>query len=175
MPIDAWEAKECTLPYKDRLKLTRRIVTSHICNYHRIIDIGSDVVYSSGEVVSLYKNYLDKGFEGVMLKDLEGLYKWKRVTLRSGEVLKLKPFETLDLPIVGFYDGEGKYSGLLGGIVVQYKDTKVRVGSGFTDSDRKKMNDRDKYLGKIAEIKYLEETDNGSLRHPIFIRMRPDK
>jgi len=176
IPLDDWEAKSCSLTYESRLKLTRRIVTSHICNYKRIVDVGSDIAEYSSDVVSIYKKYLKEGYEGVMLKASKGLYRWKRVTLKSGEMLKLKPFDTLDLPIVGFYDGEDKYTGLLGGIVVKYKDKEVRVGSGFSDKQRKDINEnRDLYLGKTAEVKYLEETDGGSLRHPIFLRVRNDK
>jgi ATP-dependent DNA ligase len=111
-----------------------------------------------------------------MLKAPDGLYRWKRVSIRSGEMLKVKPYKTEDLEVTGIYDGEGKYTGMAGGVVVNFNGVAVRCGSGFDDATREAMakapND---YIGKVAEIRYLEVTEDGSLRHPSFLRWREEK
>jgi len=70
---------------------------------------------------------------------------------------------------------------MLGALMVAYKGNTVKVGTGFLDEDREEIWDnQDKYMGKIATIKYFEESKNSkndalSLRFPVFMRMREDK
>lgn len=171
-----WENKNCKKSYEERLSDIRSVLNGVISDYTKIIDTSTDLVRTSKEVVELYKNYLNKGYEGVMIKDVDGKYKWKRVTLRSGEMIKLKPFKSLDLEVISIYDGEGKFQGMAGGVVVDYNGVSVNCGSGFDDAMRKKMAEEpEQFVGKMVEIKYFEETPDGSLRSPIFQRWREDK
>ena len=170
-----WDAKMCKKPYSDRYKLLNKVV-AHIGDHQKVIAIGNDKVNSSKEIVDLYKNYLEDKLEGVMLKDPEGLYQWKRVRISSGEMLKVKPYTTEDLKVTGVYAGEGKYEGMAGGMVLNYNGVAVRCGSGLDDVMRKEMAERpNDYIGKVAEIRYLEVTEDGSLRHPSFLRWREEK
>ena len=78
-----------------------------------------------------------------------------------------------DLKIIGFEEGEGKYKGVLGNLICDYKGYQLGVGSGFDDGQRKEIwNNQEKYLNRIAEIQYFEETYNDkgglSLRFPVF-------
>ena len=45
---------------------------------------------------------------------------------------------------------------------IDYRDWETfNCGSGFTDEDRKEIwNNKEKYLGKIAEIQYFRESHN---------------
>lgn len=174
---DQWNNQNCSVPYEDRLK-SIRILTNYIAEHKKIIDISSDVCNNMNEVLNLYKKYLHDKYEGIMIKDPNGIYKWKRVTVKSGEMLKLKPFKSEDIPIMDLYEGNGKYKGKAGGIIVKFKDTCVKVGTGaaLTDGFRAELwKNPEKYIGKVAEIKYFEITEAGSLRHPVFERLREDK
>lgn len=176
LPISDWIAQSTKLSYVDRLQILRGIVNSTVADYSKVIDAPTDLIEDAAQVIQIYKKYLKAGYEGCMLKSKEGKYQWKRTTLRSGEMIKLKPFETLDLKVTNIYDGEGKYEGKAGGIVVDYNGVAVSIGSGFDDLAREEMAKQpDKFIGKTAEIKYFEETEDGSLRFPIFIRWREDK
>ena len=70
------------------------------------------------------------------------------------------------------YEGEGKYEGKAGGILVDYNGVTVRVGSGFDDIQRKNW----KKLfpkGTIITIKYWEiDKHSKRPRFPIFLRIR---
>lgn len=175
LSIKDWDNQTTKKEYQYRLQ-DLRVALSIISDYKKVIDVATDTVTTSKEVKDLYKKYLDKGYEGVMLKDPTGLYKWKRTTVKSGEMLKVKPFETLDLVITGIYAGEGNFEGMAGGIDVDYNGVTVSVGSGFDMATRKKLSATpNDYIGKTVEIKYFEETEDGSLRFPIFVRFREDK
>ncbi len=177
LPIKDWDAQSTKIGYTDRLKLLRGIVNGTIGDYSKVIDAPTDKVDSAAEVVEIYKKALKNGYEGCMIRAIEGKYRWKRVTIKSGELIKLKPFKSDDLEIINVVEGEGKLKGTLGSIVVAIDpNTSCSVGSGFDDALRKEVwTNKDKFMGKIAEISYFEKTSDGSLRFPIFKRMRDDK
>lgn len=176
VPDKDWKAQGCKLTYNERLTLLRGILNDRVADYAKVIDIASDVVDDSGGLIELYKGYLKQGYEGAMIKDCNGLYAWKRVSLRSAEMVKLKPFKTIDVKIEGVYEGEGEFKGKAGGVSISYSNTAVRVGSGWDIATREAIfKDPNKYIGKTIEVQYFEETEEGSLRFPTFKRFRPEK
>lgn len=99
---------------------------------------------------------------------------------RTKSLIKVKKFYTLDLECINIEEGEGKNSGTLGAIVCKYGDNVVRVGSGFTDEQRNYYwNNPSEIIGRIAEIKYKEITQNKnggvSVQFPVFCSVRFDK
>ncbi len=176
IPTKDWEAQKTKLTYEMRLKNLREVLNNQIADYKKVIDIANDLVNTSGEAVELYKKYLKSGYEGAMLKAPDGLYKWKRTTVRSGEMLKVKPFKTEDLVVTEIYDGEGNFQGMAGGVVVDFNGNSVRVGSGFDVATRKEMaKSPNDFIGRTIEVKFFEVTEEGSLRFPTFVAWRDDK
>ncbi len=86
--------------------------------------------------------------------------------------LKMKPTETYDLLVVGKFGGKGRLKNNLGGLIVKYNDVEVKVGSGYSDEERELFM---KNPPSIIEVKCKGETEDGSLREPIFVRVRDDK
>jgi ATP-dependent DNA ligase len=116
------------------------------------------------------------GGEGVILK-ATGSYYFEDT--RSHDWIKVKKTDTYDGVIIGMNEGEGKYKGTLGALVIgQYKDgelVEVATISGMTDDERKMFWNEDvRYLTKVVEFEAQEKTD-GRYRHPRFVRMRKDK
>lgn len=116
------------------------------------------------------------GYEGLMLNK-DAVYECKRVT----SLIKIKSFKTSDLRIIDVIEGDGKYAGMLGSVVVQYHDNTVNVGSGFTDKQRKEYwAIKDALIGHIAQVQYKEVSKNKdtgleSLQFPVMICIREDK
>jgi len=175
VPLEDWESRSCDLPYASRLTLLRKVVNS-IADYSKVLDVPTDTVNSSSELIKLYKEFLTSGLEGAMIKDEDGLYKWGRVGV-DRRVQKLKPMKTGDFVVSGIFEGKGKHVGMAGGIIMDITDDiTVRAGTGFTDKDRQEIfQNQSLYIGRTAEIKYMDETKDGSLRHPVFYRWRDDK
>ena len=104
----------------------------------------------------------------------DATYKCKR----TSDLIKIKKFYSMDLPIVDVVEGTGKYHGMLGAFVLQYKDGTVNVGSGFNDEQRKELwEKRRELINRVVEVKYKEITKDKnsgieSLQFPIFIQIR---
>ncbi len=116
---------------------------------------------------------VEHGWEGLMLNK-DAVYKCKRTT----DLIKIKRFYTMDLPVVEVLEGDGRLKGTLGALVVQYKENIVNVGSGFDDETRKRFwNDKDSLIGRVIEVKYKEiskdkKTGLESLQFPIYVGLR---
>ena len=100
---------------------------------------------------------------------------------RHAGILKVKRFYTMDLPIIRCNEGTGRLTGTLGALVLDYKGGEVRVGTGFTDDQRREFwLMRDELPGVLCEVKYKEKsrdkrTGAESLQFPVFVSLRPDK
>lgn len=127
--------------------------------------------YTSDKLLREYKDF-DK-WEGLMVRDGDAPYQFKR----TGNLRKIKQFKDIELPIIDFQEGTGKYEGTLGAILVKYKGGIVSVGSGFTDKQRDRVwNNRDECLKYNVKVKFFEESKNEkgepSLRFPTFLAFR---
>jgi DNA ligase-1 len=122
---------------------------------------------------------IDKGFEGIMVKPITGVYECKRSTLW----LKVKPFIEVSLTVKDTEEGTGRNVGKLGALIVEGKDDgkfiKTNVGSGLTDSDRETFwKSKDKLIGQVVEVRADAITQNQnakdewSLRFPRFLKFR---
>lgn len=126
--------------------------------------------YSS--IKSWHDDFVSKGHEGAMVKDLDAPYKFGR----GPEVMKLKAFNDVDLKVERLLEGTGRHSGKLGSVVVNYQGVEVQVGSGFSDDLRATVwNNPDDFIGRMIEVRYQETTPDGSLRFPTFVCFRNDR
>ena len=130
------------------------------------------------EVNAIYGVIISNGGEGVILKPENHVYECKR----SRNWVKLKQIQDCDLEIVGWYPGEGKREGYIGGLICTdaSRTLEVRIGSGFTDADLKSLSQNaDDLIGRITAVQYNETiTDKfggRSLFLPRFIEIRSDK
>ena len=135
--------------------------------------VESKVVASFEEAEAIFKEYLAQGQEGIILKDMTGVWEDKRVKTQ----LKFKAELECDLRIVGIQPGTGKYEGMVGAYLCESEDgvIKVDVGSGLSDEDRKNFD----VVGKIVAVVYNARIKNKqgeeSLFLPRAVEIREDK
>ena len=134
------------------------------------------VVNTEEEIAELVAPIWKRGGEGIMLNTFEGYYELKR----SNSLLKVKYVESMDLKVVDVQEGTGKYEGMLGALVVDYKGYRVGVGSGFSDEERRHFWDNpEEIIGKTIEVDTFGESKdrfgNISLNCVIFRGVRYDK
>jgi DNA ligase-1 len=127
--------------------------------------------------VELNKTAVDGGYEGVMIKDVDGIYECKRIH----SWLKAKPFIEVTLKVIGFEEGTGRNEGRLGALVCagkdDGKDIRVNVGGGYSDDNRSLFwTHRNDIIGQLVEVRADAVTQNQdgtySLRFPRFKTFR---
>tara|TARA_R110001599_G_scaffold3741_1_gene20541 strand:+ start:1473 stop:2705 length:1233 start_codon:yes stop_codon:yes gene_type:complete len=123
------------------------------------------------EIKRIHDSYVNLGYEGAMIKTIHDPYCFGR----DYSVMKFKAFFDADVPIIGLKEGTGKHQGKLGSFLVDYKGVSVSVGSGLNDELRVKLWGDPAIIGRIIEVRYQEETPDGSLRFPTFVCFRNDR
>ena len=149
------------------------------------------------EIEQTYKDALEAGHEGIMIKVPASPYSPGQ---RGKNWIKIKPdVDTLDLAVIGGEWGEGKRAHIFGSFLVACQDqgrlvALSRVATGFSDEQLGEVYDllKDRVIKKsgkevsfepdlVFEVGYAElqvsPTYEGgfALRFPRFIRIRDDK
>lgn len=114
---------------------------------------------------------ISKGFEGIVLQRGTAHYE----DGRSWNCCKVKDFKTVDLRVVGVREGEpgSRLEGKAAALICDFNGQKIAVSGRMNDRMREELL-KNPPIGKYVEVKYLEITPDGRLRHPVFLRFRPD-
>lgn len=105
------------------------------------------------------------GGEGLMLHHQNALYR----SGRSRDLLKYKLHDDAEARVVGYTEGKGKYSGLVGALVVEREDgRRFRLGSGLSDNERASPPP----IGSWVTYRYNGHTSTGLPRFARFVRIR---
>lgn len=175
-------------PYRDRRRyLAQCLLPSPLVQ----------LVHAQDDGIALHEAALASGLEGVIGKRKDSRYESGR---RSKAWLKIKPTHTDDFVIGGYTKGKGSRTAL-GALLVGYYEGDTlhyasHVGSGFDDRSlaevKKKLEPlriaKNPFAEKpelkapvtwvepklVAELEYQQWTEDGSLRAPVFRRLRDD-
>ena len=172
VPYDEWFTKQFVLTTSERLNALKELSGSFGSD---IIMVAHKYIESIEDALKFEVNCLNYGYEGAMLLPDIPYYLGKK----SNKLLKLKTMQSQDCTVVGFYEGEPgtRNEGTLGGLkLIQENSVACNCGTGFSDEDRSYIwNNSQEFIGRIAEIKYQELTEDGVMRFPVFMRWRNDK
>lgn len=130
--------------------------------------IGRLVDPTEETINALLKKALLLKHEGIVLRFLGSKNKW----------LKVVPTRYADVRITNIYEGKGKYAGVAGSLETQWGNVgSFELQSNMTDIEFRKelLLNKDKYIGKIAQVAYREITKNYALKFPRLSRIRDDK
>src|SRR5262245_35488225 len=155
------------------------------------------LVHAAEDGIALHEAAMASGLEGVIGKRKDSRYESGK---RSSAWLKVKATQSAEFVIGGYTRGKGARAPL-GAILVGYwEDGELRyashVGSGFDDQSIKAVQEKLEALRTdacpfsekppvnaptqwvkpevVAEVKYQNWTEDGSLRAPVFLRLRED-
>jgi DNA ligase-1 len=108
------------------------------------------------------------GGEGLVLHRAEALY----LAGRSDDLLKYKPYLDAEARVIAHLAGHGKYTGLLGALVVETESgQRFRLGSGFSDQERRQPP----AIGTWVTYRYRDVTASGLPRFASYLRVRTDQ
>lgn len=124
------------------------------------------------DVNQLFSIALEYGHEGLMVKRFEHPYKEGRST----DWMKKKPEDEVDGEVVGFTEGKDGFAGMVGSIECRAEDGSTFSVSGFNMELRQQLTaDRDAFMGRWLEARFMQRDSAGGYRHPRFYRWHPDK
>ena len=152
-----------------------------ICNKYNNVKLVPHHVIVDAETLARYEQaHTHMGYEGVMVRSLDGPYKQGRSTVNQGYLLKVKQFLDAEAEVIGVEEqmhneneakldelGHTKRShekagmvpaGVLGALRVRDVTTGVefKVGSGMTSDERAALwAKRDELIGKFICYKYF--------------------
>jgi len=146
-----------------------------------------------------YAAALEAGFEGAVAKRRDSRYE---AGVRSPAWLKIKATQSGEFLVCGYTAGKGQRTKTFGALFLGYRDASGqivpagRVGSGFDENSLDALAARLKTLETkqhpfarepevdvpvvwlkpelVAEIQFAAWTPDGSLRAPVFLRLRDD-
>ncbi len=149
---------------------------------------------------SAFEAAREHGLEGIVAKKRDSRYQSGR---RSRDWLKIKSTLSEELVVGGFSAGEGGRGDTFGALLVGYYEDGDKltyaghVGSGFTDRALVELRERLEALRTdecpfaeeppqktktawvrpelVAEVSFAQWTREGSMRAPVFVRLRDDK
>ena len=140
---------------------------------------------------------LNEGYEGIMVRSINGKYKFGRSTEKESILLKVKRFKDSEAEIIRVVElmtntneatinevGNSSRSskkeglipaGIMGSIEVKDIHTGIEfsIGTGFTHSDREDFwNNNDNILGSLVKYKYFDIGTKDAPRFPVFLGFR---
>jgi DNA ligase-1 len=184
------------VPFWQRLEHAKKL----LAEYNRIFGVTAEFHASLiehvwcdtiDEILAFETKTLAAGYEGIMMRDPVGPYKYGRGTFNEGFIYKLKRFEDFEAPVVGFKErqhntnentrdefGNAKRSqakagligaGIVGKIIVDYKGELLDVACGVMKHDECKAlwEDGSKRIGSFAKIRSF---GHGAKDKPRFMR-----
>lgn len=159
-----FDAPEIGGNFKTRLNKLRKIFKDNKSPY---VDLHEHQICKDREHLdSEMKRVVDMGGEGMMIRDPKSMYEYRR----SNTMLKVKQSHDDEAVVIQKIKGTGRCSNMMGALLVRNGEgIEFKVGSGFTDADRRNPPK----IGSIITYKYYEKTKNGKPRFPIYLRPHP--
>jgi DNA ligase-1 len=169
-----------TLTYKNRIDKLKEIKMWYENKYTVSSRCINFEFYEEIDDFSLIQNYHDKyvteGYEGLIVRNLDGMYKFK---YRTNDLQKYKNFEDSEFKIVGFKSGRGTEKGA----IIYICETKNGITfdvrpRGSIDDRIDKYNRGNDYIGKQLIVRYqpaikTEDQEKDELpRFPVGIEIR---
>jgi DNA ligase-1 len=132
--------------------------------------VRTDFAAHEEDVYELQSEYLEEGYEGAIVRERDGEYKFG---YRSNKLLKVKNFMDEEYEIVGFTTGVGRFEGCCIWICETADGQSFKVvPQGTMDLRKETFNNADKNVGKWLKVKYFELTDDGIPRFPVGLGIR---
>lgn len=157
------------LGFVDRLFELEQFVepTIIIANMQHLQVVKTFTINSEEDLKSYHSQFISEGYEGTMIRWGHEPYK---INGRSSNLLKYKEFIDIQVPLVDVEPA------------TQRPDWGTPIFDGFkagvrlTHEQRADLlTNKHDYIGKMAEIRFFEYTDDGLPRFPVLVGFREDK
>lgn len=184
-------------PYHERYRDLQAYVKFHKKLMYRIVVVDQIRVDGPAGVDKLEAEWVEAGFEGLMLRDMDARYLHGRSSEKGATLIKVKRFEDSEAEIIDFEPLESNQNeatkdafgyttrsshkagkveqNTLGALIVRDIHTGVefKLGTGFSAAMRAAIwNNQPEFLGKFAKYKHQPSGRKDKPRFPVFIGFR---
>ena len=194
--FDRYDNGQVSVPYAVRWEA----VQSEFSNQANIELVEQKMISNIDELNAFEEECVSAGYEGIMLRSLDGKYKQGRSTMREGYLLKVKRFEDDEAKLLGMEElmtntneqtvdklghkvrnqkKEGMVpAGKLGALLVIHPDYgPFKIGSGFTEEQRvdlwhRYLNNKNDFIGELVKFRYQPAGIKDKPRFPVFLGFR---
>lgn len=180
-----------TRPYKDRYAILQDMLLPPM---FKVLE--QTLITSQEDLDAYYDRVLTEGYEGLILRNPDAMYKEGRSTAKSQDMLKLKPFRDDEAAVTGVYEAmhngneafknELGYTarsshkenltgnGMIGGLLAQFQGQEIRIAAGkLKHSERIAIwQNPTAVVGKLAKFRHLPVGVKDAPRHARFIGWR---
>ncbi|WMS88498.1 DNA ligase [Pleionea litopenaei] len=147
--------------FNARLKELTFIVKEHQSEHLVLVEH-----FRVNHIDALYETLADvekKGGEGLMLHRADSLYQARR----TNDLQKLKSYQDAEAKVIAHIEGNGKYQGMMGAILVENKQgIRFKLGSGFSLQQRQTPPE----IGSLVTYRYRGYTNHNTPRFATFLR-----
>ena len=136
--------------------------------------VRTDFAAHEEDVYELQSEYLEEGYEGAIVRERDGEYKFG---YRSNKLLKVKNFMDEEYEIVDYTTGVGRFEGCIIWVCGTWNDDewvefKV-VPQGTMKERQEAYQNADEHIGDYLKVKFFELTDDNIPRFPVGLGIRP--
>jgi ATP-dependent DNA ligase len=168
--FDIFDVNNLNEIFEERYKKLENIFKKYNFKYLKIVKCIE--VYTYKEIEDLNNEYLYSGYEGVIVRNKDGIYK---LNSKSYDVLRTKEFKKKKFKIIGAKGGRGTQKGaIIWKLECLNNNNKsfFAIPIGSIDERikiyKKYQKNPENYIGKYVSVKYLEMTNDGCIsRNPI--------
>jgi ATP dependent DNA ligase domain/DNA ligase OB-like domain len=156
--FDCYDRNNLDLDFEDRMKIVKRLVPKEFI-------LKTEVCKDQDCVESKLSEYVSNNFEGVMIRNKLGKYKFGS---RSKDLQKLKLFQDAEYEVVDFTEGTGRDTGTIIFICKTPEGNIFNVRPTGTIAQRSLyFKQGRKYIGKYVTVKFQELSEQGIPRFPV--------
>lgn len=158
-------------PFANRIAMIASLTESNDFRY--IEHAHTQIITNEKEMKEMHKRYLADGYEGTIVRHGNIPYE---VNKRSYSLLKYKDFIDEDYQIIDIVSSEKRPEQ---GVVVCFsKDglNTFRANPKMSHQEREELlTNKANYIGKMANVRFFEYSDDGIPRFPVFIGVHQDR
>jgi DNA ligase-1 len=156
-------------PFSRRSQMLAHLLDAHT---DRVLHyVHTEIVHGDETVVELYAKFIERGYEGAMLRNMESDY----VGRRSYDLLKVKQFRDEEFMVTGVEEGRGKMAGKAIFVCATEDGKEFRCKmSGSLERLADFFKNPEKCVNKLITVQFQDYTADGIPRFPVALRFRED-
>jgi len=151
--------------FNQRITAIQQIITAQYSPY--LVMVPQFKLNSTAAIYAKLDEIISMQGEGIMLHHQAAYYR----VGRNSKLMKLKRYQDDEAIVIKHFSGKGKYTDQLGALLVEDKNgLRFKIGSGFTDKERKHPPP----IGTTVTFKFVGKTLRGVPRFASYLRIREE-